>query len=64
MNEPHDIDASIVAGLVSVNCLTITELFSHFFIKMQAGINGVRSSGATNQLILVEGTSWTGAWSE
>ncbi|THV07369.1 endoglucanase [Dendrothele bispora CBS 962.96] len=29
---------------------------------MQAGINGVRSAGAT-QLILVEGTSWTGAWS-
>ncbi|KAK7463565.1 hypothetical protein VKT23_006911 [Stygiomarasmius scandens] len=30
---------------------------------MQAGINGVRSSGATSQLILVEGTAWTGAWS-
>ena len=29
---------------------------------MQAGINGVRASGAT-QLIMVEGTSWTGAWS-
>ncbi|KAG8761354.1 hypothetical protein FRC14_004759 [Serendipita sp. 396] len=29
---------------------------------MQAGINGVRSSGAS-QLILVEGTSWSGAWS-
>ena len=29
---------------------------------MQAGINGVRSAGATKQLILVEGTSWTGAW--
>ncbi|KAI0077311.1 endoglucanase [Panus rudis PR-1116 ss-1] len=29
---------------------------------MQAAINGVRSSGATQQLILVEGTSWTGAW--
>ncbi|CCO28741.1 hypothetical protein BN14_02739 [Rhizoctonia solani AG-1 IB] len=29
---------------------------------MQAGINGVRSAGATSQLILVEGTSWTGAW--
>ncbi|KAF9042648.1 glycoside hydrolase [Hymenopellis radicata] len=28
---------------------------------MQAGIDGVRSTGAT-QLILVEGTSWTGAW--
>ncbi|CAE6387300.1 unnamed protein product [Rhizoctonia solani] len=29
---------------------------------MQAGINGVRSAGATSQLILVEGTSWAGAW--
>ncbi|KAJ4494909.1 endoglucanase [Lentinula edodes] len=29
---------------------------------MQAGVNGVRASGATSQLILVEGTSWTGAW--
>ena len=29
---------------------------------MQAGINGVRSSGATSQMILVEGTSYTGAW--
>ncbi|ESK89100.1 glycoside hydrolase family 5 protein [Moniliophthora roreri MCA 2997] len=29
---------------------------------MQAGINGVRASGATSQLVLVEGTSWTGAW--
>ncbi|KAK7050930.1 hypothetical protein VNI00_005042 [Paramarasmius palmivorus] len=29
---------------------------------MQAGINGIRSAGATQQLILVEGTSWTGAW--
>ncbi|KAB5588419.1 hypothetical protein CTheo_8140 [Ceratobasidium theobromae] len=28
----------------------------------QAAINGIRSSGATSQLILVEGTSWTGAW--
>ncbi|KJA19452.1 glycoside hydrolase family 5 protein [Hypholoma sublateritium FD-334 SS-4] len=29
---------------------------------MQSGINGVRSAGATTQMILVEGTSWTGAW--
>lgn len=29
---------------------------------MQAGINGVRASGASN-IIFVEGTSWTGAWS-
>ncbi|KDQ10377.1 glycoside hydrolase family 5 protein [Botryobasidium botryosum FD-172 SS1] len=28
----------------------------------QAAVNGIRSSGATSQLILVEGTSWTGAW--
>ncbi|KIM24878.1 glycoside hydrolase family 5 protein [Serendipita vermifera MAFF 305830] len=28
---------------------------------MQAGVNGVRASGAT-QTIMVEGTSWTGAW--
>uniref|UniRef100_A0A0W0FPM0 cellulase n=1 Tax=Moniliophthora roreri TaxID=221103 RepID=A0A0W0FPM0_MONRR len=30
---------------------------------MQAGINGVRASGATSQLVLVEGISCTGAWS-
>ncbi|KAG8945059.1 hypothetical protein FRC04_001220 [Tulasnella sp. 424] len=29
---------------------------------MQSAVNGIRSTGATN-LILVEGTSWTGAWS-
>ncbi|PAV16406.1 endoglucanase [Pyrrhoderma noxium] len=28
----------------------------------QAAINAIRESGATSQLILVEGTSWTGAW--
>lgn len=28
----------------------------------QACINGIRSAGATSQLILVEGNSWTGAW--
>ncbi|KAJ3500849.1 hypothetical protein NLJ89_g9609 [Agrocybe chaxingu] len=28
----------------------------------QAAVNGIRSTGAT-QLILVEGTAWTGAWS-
>jgi len=28
----------------------------------QAAVNGIRSSGATTQLILVEGTSYTGAW--
>ncbi|TRM64219.1 glycoside hydrolase superfamily [Schizophyllum amplum] len=44
MNEPHDIDASVVFDL------------------MQAGVNAVRAAGATEQLVLVEGTSWTGAW--
>lgn len=43
MNEPHDVDASIV------------------FNMNQAAIDGIRSTGA-EQLILVEGTSWTGAW--
>jgi len=28
----------------------------------QAAINGIRAAGATSQLILVEGTSYTGAW--
>ncbi|KAG5637144.1 hypothetical protein H0H81_005628 [Sphagnurus paluster] len=28
----------------------------------QAAVNGIRSSGATSQLITVEGTAWTGAW--
>ncbi|KAF8442713.1 glycoside hydrolase superfamily [Terfezia claveryi] len=32
------------------------------FTMMQAGVNGIRASGAT-QLILVSGTSFTGAWS-
>lgn len=30
---------------------------------MQAAVYGVRQAGALEQLILVEGTSWTGAWS-
>ncbi|KAF8656235.1 hypothetical protein AX16_002671 [Volvariella volvacea WC 439] len=45
MNEPYQIDASVVFNL------------------NQAAINGIRASGATSQLILVEGTAWTGAWS-
>ncbi|RXW25592.1 hypothetical protein EST38_g213 [Candolleomyces aberdarensis] len=28
----------------------------------QAAVNAIRAAGATTQLILVEGTSWTGAW--
>ncbi|KAG8907721.1 hypothetical protein FRB99_002517 [Tulasnella sp. 403] len=28
----------------------------------QAAVNVIRAAGATSQLILVEGTSWTGAW--
>jgi endoglucanase len=31
---------------------------------MQAAINSIRATGATSQLILVEGTSYTGAWSK
>lgn len=34
------------------------------FYQNQAAVNGIRASGATTQLILVEGTSYTGAWSE
>ncbi|KAJ6504067.1 endoglucanase [Mycena vitilis] len=33
------------------------------FALNQAAVNGIRASGATSQLILVEGTAWTGAWS-
>lgn len=29
----------------------------------QAALNAIREAGATTQLILVEGTAWTGAWS-
>ena len=29
---------------------------------MQACINGVRAAGATSQYVLVEGTSYSGAW--
>ncbi|KAJ7756512.1 endoglucanase [Mycena maculata] len=32
------------------------------FALNQAAVNGIRASGATTQLILAEGTSWTGAW--
>jgi endoglucanase len=32
------------------------------FSLNQAAINGIRSAGATRQLILVEGNSYTGAW--
>ncbi|KAL0954438.1 hypothetical protein HGRIS_003417 [Hohenbuehelia grisea] len=35
---------------------------STVFDLNQAAVNGIRASGATSQLILVEGTSWTGAW--
>ncbi|KAG6847477.1 hypothetical protein H0H93_007872, partial [Arthromyces matolae] len=33
------------------------------YSMMQAAVNAIRASGATSQLILVEGTAWTGAWS-
>lgn len=32
-------------------------------LQNQAAVNAIRATGATSQLILVEGTSWTGAWS-
>ncbi|KAG6817671.1 hypothetical protein H0H87_005429 [Tephrocybe sp. NHM501043] len=32
------------------------------FNLMQAAVNSIRATGATSQLITVEGTSWTGAW--
>lgn len=28
----------------------------------QAAIDGIRAAGATSQYILVEGNSWSGAW--
>jgi endoglucanase len=34
------------------------------FGMQQAAIYSIRAAGATSQLILVEGTSWTGAWSK
>jgi endoglucanase len=33
------------------------------FSLNQAAVNAIRAAGATSQLILVEGTSYTGAWS-
>ncbi|QRV95710.1 Cellulase (glycosyl hydrolase family 5 protein) [Ceratobasidium sp. AG-Ba] len=35
---------------------------SDVFNLNQAAVNAIRATGATSQLILVEGTSWTGAW--
>ncbi|KAF7424434.1 hypothetical protein PC9H_009741 [Pleurotus ostreatus] len=32
------------------------------FALNQAAVNAIRAAGATSQLILVEGTAWTGAW--
>ncbi|KAG8991282.1 hypothetical protein FRB94_002057 [Tulasnella sp. JGI-2019a] len=32
------------------------------FSMMQAAVNSIRAAGATSQLIVVEGTSYTGAW--
>jgi hypothetical protein len=57
MNEPHDIDASAVFALVRSILFPFpnikVEHYSSF--KNQAAINGIRASGATTQLILVEG---------
>jgi endoglucanase len=58
-----------LATLFKSNSLVIFDLMNEpygidasvVFSLMQSGVNGVRASGATN-LILVEGTSWTGAW--
>ncbi|KAG8769652.1 hypothetical protein FRC12_004829 [Ceratobasidium sp. 428] len=36
---------------------------SQVFATNQAAVNAIRAAGATSQLILVEGTSWSGAWS-
>ncbi|KAG8941714.1 hypothetical protein FRC03_004169, partial [Tulasnella sp. 419] len=36
---------------------------SDAFKMNQVGVNAIRAAGATSQLILVEGTSWSGAWS-
>ncbi|KAH9481396.1 Endo-beta-1,4-glucanase B [Psilocybe cubensis] len=36
---------------------------STVFTLNQAAVNAIRAAGATQQLILVEGTAWTGAWS-
>ncbi|VDC04766.1 unnamed protein product [Peniophora sp. CBMAI 1063] len=51
-------DANVMFDLMNephdIDATTVASL-------MQAGINGVRASGATQQ-IMVEGTSWTGAW--
>ena len=63
MNEPHDIPAQTVFNLVWYSPrLNRPALFNP--LQNQAAVNGIRASGATSQLILVEGTSWTGAWSE
>ncbi|KAG8724647.1 hypothetical protein FRC09_016192 [Ceratobasidium sp. 395] len=35
---------------------------SDVFNLNQAAVNAIRAAGSTSQLILVEGTSWTGAW--
>jgi endoglucanase len=32
------------------------------FSLMQAAVNSIRAAGQTKQMIFVEGTSWTGAW--
>ncbi|KAG8919826.1 hypothetical protein FRC00_010852 [Tulasnella sp. 408] len=61
------------ADVVRYRCLIITQLYidlqnephdidaTTVASMMQAAVNAIRSVGAT-QLILVEGTSWTGAW--
>ncbi|TDL27839.1 glycoside hydrolase [Rickenella mellea] len=60
-----------LAGQFSTNSHVIFDVMNEpngidattVFNLNQAAVYGIRSSGATSQLILVEGTSWTGAWS-
>lgn len=58
-------DARLVFDLVGVVSQPITnESLNEHFYQNQAAVNGIRASGATTQLILVEGTAWSGAWSK
>ncbi|TDL25485.1 endoglucanase [Rickenella mellea] len=59
-----------LAGQFSTNSHVIFDVMNEphdiaaatVFSLNQAAVNGIRSAGATSQLILVEGTSYTGAW--
>jgi len=72
LNNPSQFETfwTNLAGEFKSNNLVIFDLMNEpyqptaqvVYEMMQAGVNGVRASGATSQLILVEGTSYTGAW--